>query len=125
MTAGPPRAGAGDGRCGRPLRDHRRARVLALGNARDHEADVALATTPEDLQRQIEFQLYGAIAATSAVVPAMQEAGTGTLLYTTRAGSIDPITMLGNVNSAAAALRNRDPRARVGTACPRAAPPPG
>jgi hypothetical protein len=82
-------------------------------------------STPEDEQRQIEFQLYGAIAATSAVVPAMQVAGTGTLLYTTRAGSIDPITMLGNVNSAAAALRNRDPRARVGTACPRAAPPPG
>jgi hypothetical protein len=43
-------------------------------------------STPEDEQRQIEFQLYGAIAATSAVVPAMQEASTGTLLYTTAPG---------------------------------------
>jgi len=63
-------------------------------------------TTPEDVQFQIEFQLYGAIAATSAVLPAMREAGAGTLLYTTGAGSIDPVTQLGNVNSAAAALRN-------------------
>ena len=36
------------------------------------------------------FQLYGAIAATKAVLPAMREAGAGTLLYTTGAGSIDP-----------------------------------
>jgi NADP-dependent 3-hydroxy acid dehydrogenase YdfG len=63
-------------------------------------------TTPEDLQAEIEFQVHGAIAATSAVLPAMREAGTGTLLYTTGAGSIDPVPMLGNVNSAAAALRN-------------------
>ena len=63
-------------------------------------------TSPEDVQRQIEFQLYGAIAATSSVLPAMRKAGSGTLLYTTGAGSIEPVTMLGNVNSAAAALRN-------------------
>src|SRR5205814_657027 len=61
---------------------------------------------PEDVQQQIEFQLYGAIAATAAVLPAMRAAETGTLLYTTGAGSIDPVTMLGNVNAAAAALRN-------------------
>lgn len=63
-------------------------------------------TAPEDVQLQIEFQLYGAIAATGAVLPAMQEAGAGTLLYTTGAGSVDPVTQLGNVNAAAAALRN-------------------
>lgn len=63
-------------------------------------------TSPEDVQQQIEFQLYGAIAATSAVLPAMRAAGSGTMLFTTGAGSIEPVTMLGNVNSAAAALRN-------------------
>ncbi|MEV4976500.1 aldo/keto reductase [Streptomyces scopuliridis] len=36
----------------------------------------------------------------------MREAGTGTLLYTTGAGSIDPVPEVGNVNTAAAALRN-------------------
>lgn len=33
-------------------------------------------------------------------------ADAGTLIFTTGAGSIDPIPMLGNVNAAAAALRN-------------------
>ncbi|MFC9425981.1 SDR family NAD(P)-dependent oxidoreductase [Streptomyces sp. NPDC056987] len=61
---------------------------------------------PSHYQDQIEFQLYGAIAATKAVLPAMREAGTGTLLYTTGAGSLDPLPMVGNVNAAAAALRN-------------------
>lgn len=63
-------------------------------------------TEPSHVQREIEFQLYGAIAATKAVLPAMREAGTGTLLYTTGAGSIDPVPQVGNVNAAAAALRN-------------------
>ncbi|MGH9258345.1 MAG: SDR family NAD(P)-dependent oxidoreductase [Acidimicrobiales bacterium] len=63
-------------------------------------------TAPEDVQQQMELQLYGAIAATSAVLPAMREAGAGTLLYTTGAGSVDPVPQIGNVNSAAAALRN-------------------
>ncbi|MFE2943120.1 SDR family NAD(P)-dependent oxidoreductase [Streptomyces sp. NPDC059255] len=61
---------------------------------------------PAHIQDQIEFQLYGAIAATKAVLPAMREAGAGTLLYTTGAGSLDPLPMVGNVNAAAAALRN-------------------
>jgi short-subunit dehydrogenase len=63
-------------------------------------------TDPSHVQREIEFQLYGAIAATQAVLPAMREAGAGTLLYTTGAGSIDPVPQVGNVNAAAAALRN-------------------
>ncbi|MEV2212099.1 hypothetical protein AB0H86_11685 [Streptomyces sp. NPDC050997] len=36
----------------------------------------------------------------------MREAGAGTLLYTTGAGSLDPVPLVGNVNAAAAALRN-------------------
>src|SRR5918997_68541 len=63
-------------------------------------------TNPSDVQPQLDFQLYGAIAATQAVLPAMREAGTGTLLYTTGAGSVDPVPQIGNVNAAAAALRN-------------------
>ena len=63
-------------------------------------------TTPDDVRREMDFQLYGAIAATQAVLPAMREAGAGTLLYTTGGGSVDPVPMLGNVNAAAAALRN-------------------
>ncbi len=58
------------------------------------------------MQDQIDFQLYGAIAATQAVLPAMRQAGSGTLLYTTGAGSLDPVPAVGNVNAAAAALRN-------------------
>nr|WSZ12405.1 SDR family NAD(P)-dependent oxidoreductase [Streptomyces canus] len=61
---------------------------------------------PSHIQHEIEVQLYGAMAATKAVLPAMREAGAGTLLYTTGAGSLDPLPMVGNVNAAAAALRN-------------------
>ncbi|MET8082132.1 SDR family NAD(P)-dependent oxidoreductase [Streptomyces sp. NPDC005303] len=63
-------------------------------------------TEPANVQHEIEFQLYGAITATKAVLPAMREAGSGTLLYTTGAGSIDPVPQVGNINAAAAALRN-------------------
>lgn len=61
---------------------------------------------PSHIQHEIAVQLYGAMAATKAVLPAMREAGAGTLLYTTGAGSLDPLPMVGNVNAAAAALRN-------------------
>jgi NADP-dependent 3-hydroxy acid dehydrogenase YdfG len=64
------------------------------------------ATAPSDVQWAMDLLLYGAIAATRAVLPAMREAGTGTLLYTNGAGSIDPNPMLGNLNAAQAALRN-------------------
>jgi NADP-dependent 3-hydroxy acid dehydrogenase YdfG len=63
-------------------------------------------TTPADVQTLLEFQFYGALAATAAVLPGMREAGSGTLLYTTGAGSLDPIPMLGNANAVGAALRN-------------------
>lgn len=65
-----------------------------------------LETEPSQVEVEMNFQLYGAIAATKAVLPAMREAGAGTPLYTTGAGSIDPVPMIANVNAAAAALRN-------------------
>ncbi|GAV37383.1 SDR family NAD(P)-dependent oxidoreductase [Streptomyces acidiscabies] len=64
------------------------------------------ATEPADVQHEMEFQLYGAIAATRAVLPAMREAGAGTLLFTTGGGSVDPGPQVANINAAAAALRN-------------------
>jgi NADP-dependent 3-hydroxy acid dehydrogenase YdfG len=76
------------------------------GTAETTKLTLPSETSPDDVQEQIEFQLYGAIAATGAVLPAMRQAGAGTLLYTTGAGSVDPVPQIGNVNSAAAALRN-------------------
>ncbi|SDM32087.1 short chain dehydrogenase [Streptomyces sp. cf386] len=63
-------------------------------------------TEPSHVEFEMNAQLYGAIAATRAVLPAMREAGAGTLLYTTGAGSIWPDPRVANVNAAAAALRN-------------------
>ncbi|MFI6456990.1 SDR family NAD(P)-dependent oxidoreductase [Streptosporangium amethystogenes] len=62
--------------------------------------------TVDNLQPQIEYTVYGALAAARAVLPAMRQAGAGTLLFTTGGGSVHPVPMLGNVNAAAAALRN-------------------
>ncbi|ADP78977.1 SDR family NAD(P)-dependent oxidoreductase [Pseudofrankia inefficax] len=63
-------------------------------------------TDPSEVEFEMNFQLYGAIAATKAVLPTMRETGAGTLLYTTGAGSIWPDPRVANVNAAAAALRN-------------------
>ncbi|MGW2326211.1 SDR family NAD(P)-dependent oxidoreductase [Streptomyces sp. NPDC001700] len=63
-------------------------------------------TEPSQVEFEMNFQLYGAIAATKAVLPAMRASGAGTLLYTTGAGSIEPDPRVANVNAAAAALRN-------------------
>ncbi len=73
--------------------------------------DTAVMTTPAEtepshVQQQIELQLYGAITATKAVLPAMREAGTGTLLFTTGARSLNPQPPTANIDAAAAALRN-------------------
>ena len=64
------------------------------------------ASTVADLQPQIDYNLHGAVTAAHAVLPAMRNTGSGTLLFTTGAGSINPSLMLGNINPAQAALRN-------------------
>ncbi|MFE2063416.1 SDR family NAD(P)-dependent oxidoreductase [Streptomyces sp. NPDC059467] len=73
--------------------------------------DTIEATTPAGIelahvQHEIEFHLYGAIAAAKAVLPAMREAGTGTLLFTTSAGSMNPQPPTAPISTAMAALRN-------------------
>lgn len=62
--------------------------------------------TPENVQPQIEYYLYGAMTAAGTVLPAMLEAGAGTLLFTTGAGSLFPVAQYGNVTAGGAALRN-------------------
>ncbi|MFD4459536.1 SDR family NAD(P)-dependent oxidoreductase [Nocardia sp. NPDC058480] len=62
--------------------------------------------TAADVELQMRYLVYGAIAATGVVLPAMRQAGTGTLLFTTGAGSVDPTPMLGDINTAGAALRS-------------------
>jgi NAD(P)-dependent dehydrogenase (short-subunit alcohol dehydrogenase family) len=76
------------------------------GTAATTRLTPSAGTLPEDVQPEIEFQLYGAITAARAVLPAMRAAGAGTLLFTTGAGSLDPVPQIANVNAAAAALRN-------------------
>ncbi|MCA0252271.1 MAG: SDR family NAD(P)-dependent oxidoreductase [Propionibacteriaceae bacterium] len=66
----------------------------------------ATEVTVENIQPQLEFYLHAAITAVGEVLPAMTDRGAGTLLFTTGAGSVTPIPQMGNVNAAAAALRN-------------------
>lgn len=65
-----------------------------------------LEVTMENLQPQIDFYLGGALNAVGAVLPDMIAAGKGTILITTGGGSFSPMPFLGNVNIAAAGLRN-------------------
>jgi NADP-dependent 3-hydroxy acid dehydrogenase YdfG len=65
-----------------------------------------LEVTPANLQPQIDFYLGGALTAVGHVLPGMIEAGRGTVLVTTGGGSISPLPFLGDVNIAAAGLRN-------------------
>lgn len=65
-----------------------------------------LDVTIENLQPQVDYYLYGAVTAAQQVLPAMLERGSGTVLFTTGAGSVHPVPFMGNINAAAAALRN-------------------
>ncbi|HZM81152.1 MAG TPA: hypothetical protein VFC19_35960 [Candidatus Limnocylindrales bacterium] len=62
--------------------------------------------TVENVQPQIESLLYGAVTAVNTVLPAMLDAGTGTLLFTTGGGAINLYPMLATTNAAQAAQRN-------------------
>lgn len=52
---------------------------------------VALAADRASIQPQIEYYLYGGLAATEQVLPAMIERGSGTIIYTTGGSSMDPM----------------------------------
>ncbi|MFC9425705.1 SDR family NAD(P)-dependent oxidoreductase [Streptomyces sp. NPDC056987] len=68
-------------------------------------------TVPKDvtldaLRPQIDTLLYGAVAAVRTVLPGMLAAGSGTLLFTTGGGAINPYPMLADTNIAQAGQRN-------------------
>ncbi len=65
-----------------------------------------LHVTAENVQPQVEFYVYGAIAAVQAVLPGMLDRGRGTLLFTTGASSAVTMPSMGNVGIAGAGLRN-------------------
>jgi NADP-dependent 3-hydroxy acid dehydrogenase YdfG len=60
----------------------------------------------ENLRPAIDTLLYGAVTAVQAVLPAMRDAGTGTILLTAGSGSISPVPIFGTLNAAQAATRN-------------------
>ncbi|MEU6586237.1 SDR family NAD(P)-dependent oxidoreductase [Nocardia sp. NPDC046763] len=62
--------------------------------------------TIDNLRPQVDQYLYGAVAATQAVLPAMLAAGAGTLLFTTGGGAISPYPQLATLNIAQSGLRN-------------------
>ncbi|MFD4507080.1 SDR family NAD(P)-dependent oxidoreductase [Streptomyces sp. NPDC058457] len=62
--------------------------------------------TIDTLRPQIDSLLYGAVAAVQAVLPGMLDAKSGTLLFTTGGGAIDPYPMLATINIAQAGQRN-------------------
>ena len=66
----------------------------------------ALDVDRASLAPQLEFHLYGGIAAVQQVLPAMIKAGQGTVIITTGGGSITPVAMIGDINIAHAGLRN-------------------
>ena len=67
----------------------------------------AVDATAEDIQPQVDFYLYGAVAAVRQVLPGMLQRGSGTLLFSTGASSVRPRGgKFGSVGVAAAALRN-------------------
>ncbi|WP_131767586.1 SDR family NAD(P)-dependent oxidoreductase [Candidatus Protofrankia californiensis] len=66
----------------------------------------ALEVNVENIQQQIDYYVYGAVTAVQAVLPAMIERGSGTLLFTTGASSALVFPQMGNVGIASGALRN-------------------
>jgi NAD(P)-dependent dehydrogenase (short-subunit alcohol dehydrogenase family) len=65
-----------------------------------------LDVTVDNVQPQLDLYVYGAITVVREVLPAMLDAGNGTLLFTSGGSSVDANPMMGNVGIAMAALRN-------------------
>jgi NAD(P)-dependent dehydrogenase (short-subunit alcohol dehydrogenase family) len=68
-------------------------------------ADVTRVTV-ENIQRQVEYYVYGGVTAAQTVLPGMLERGSGTLLFTTGASSLLVFPQMGNIGIGAAGLRN-------------------
>jgi NAD(P)-dependent dehydrogenase (short-subunit alcohol dehydrogenase family) len=70
------------------------------------ESVSALDVTVETVQPQIEFYLYGAMAATAQVLPDMLARGHGTILFTSGGSSVNARPWISNVGIGGAALRS-------------------
>jgi NADP-dependent 3-hydroxy acid dehydrogenase YdfG len=68
-------------------------------------ADVTQVSV-ENVQRQVEYYVYGGVTAAQAVLPGMLERGRGTLLFTTGASSLLVFPQMGNIGIGSAGLRN-------------------
>ncbi|MFB7758449.1 SDR family NAD(P)-dependent oxidoreductase, partial [Streptomyces sp. NPDC056121] len=64
------------------------------------------AVTLDHLRPQADNLLSGAVTAVQAVLPAMLDAGSGTVLFATGGGAIHPYAMLADTNVAQAWQRN-------------------
>lgn len=56
-----------------------------------------LETTVDDVRGPLEFSVLGAVAAATAVLPAMLDAGKGTILFTTGGAAINPYPLRAGV----------------------------
>lgn len=65
-----------------------------------------MALTPAQLTRDVTISMTGALAAAQAVVPAMLEAGRGTILLTGGGFALRPMAALTSLGIGKAALRN-------------------
>lgn len=66
----------------------------------------SLDITRDSAQQAFDAAVLGAITAVRAVLPAMQERGSGTLLFTSGLSALHPFPFLGNVGIAVSGLRN-------------------
>ncbi|MDX3104302.1 SDR family oxidoreductase [Nonomuraea angiospora] len=65
-----------------------------------------LEVTRESAQDAFDSAVLGAVTAVRAVLPAMLERGSGTLLFTSGISAVHPLPFLGNVGIAVSGLRN-------------------
>jgi len=61
---------------------------------------------PEDVLRELEQKVLGAVAAVGAVLPGMRARGRGSLLFTVGSSAVYPVPGIGAVGIAAAGLRS-------------------
>ncbi|TDE40598.1 SDR family NAD(P)-dependent oxidoreductase [Nonomuraea mesophila] len=74
------------------------------GTARAHTP--VLDVTRRSAQDALDGAVLGAVTAVRAVLPAMLERGSGTLLFTSGISAVHPLALLGNIGIAVAGLRN-------------------
>ena len=83
-----------------------RVDVLVNGAGHNSHRRRLLSTTPEDIRRVLDSNLVGTIYCAQAVVPAMLEAGRGTIINVSSLAAVNPGPLGGMIYSAAKAAVN-------------------